>query len=140
AEIEDLNRRISELEEENAGLRLLDETISRNTALFEALLANSSEGIALTDPEGRIVRVVRAALGYSPAHLSGALLESVIHPEDHGVLAGCYARLLDRKARSVDFEGRFRRPDGTTGWLRARFSDMLDDPNVHAIVCNYKER
>jgi len=139
AEIENLNRRISELEQENASLRSLDEAISRNNALFEALVANSSAGIALTGPDRRIVRVVRAVLGYSRSEVSGVPLDILIHPADRGLLTGCYEELLSRRSGSVEFEGRFRRPDGSFGWVSAVFTDMLDDPNVHAIVCNYTD-
>jgi PAS domain S-box-containing protein len=139
SQIEDLHRRISDLEDENLSLRMLDEAIRRNTALFEALITNSSEGIALLDAELRIVRVVRAALGYSPRQVTGAPLETVIVQEDHGILAECFGKLVGRRAQTVEFEGRFRRPDGATGWMLAKFTDMLDDPNVQAIVCNYAD-
>jgi hypothetical protein len=31
------------------------------------------------------------------------------------------------------------RPDGRIGWVLAKLTDMLDDPNVQAIVCNYAD-
>jgi len=138
-EIEKLTSRISELEEEQTNLRLLDEAVRRNTAMFEALVANSSDGIALTGPDRRIVKIVKATLGYNPAELSGAQLESLIHVEDADILSDCYVELLSRRSKSVEFEGRFRRPDGSYGWICAKLTDMLDDPNVQAIVCNYSD-
>ena len=138
-EIEKLTSRISELEEKQANLRLLDEAVRRNMAMFEALVANSSEGIALTGPDRRIVKIVKAVLGYDPADLSGAPFDSILHVEDADILVDCYVELLSRRSTSIEFEGRFRRPDGSYGWLRAKLTDMLDDPDVQAIVCNYTD-
>jgi PAS domain S-box-containing protein len=139
AQIEKLTSRLSELEQENANLRLLDETIRRNTAMFEALVSNSSDGIALAGPDRRMVRVVRTALGYSPMQVIGMPFEAIIHAEDQHILLDCYNQLLDGRSKSVEFEGRFQRPDGSTGWVLAKLTDMLDDPDVQAIVCNYTD-
>lgn len=138
-EIEKLTSRISELENENANLRLLDETITRNTAMFEALLENSSGGIALIGPDRRIVRLVRAAVGFVPGEVAGLALESILHPEDQGILIDCCNQLLNGSRKSVEFEGRVCIPDGSIRWVLARLTDMLDDPNVQAIVCNYAD-
>jgi PAS domain S-box-containing protein len=136
-EIEKLVTRISQLEDENASLRLLDETITRNTAMFEALVANSSAGIALIGTDRRIVRVVRSAFGFSADEVAGQALESILHPDDRSILVDCCTQLLDGRTKSVEFEGRVFRPDGSVRWVLARLTDMLDDPNVQAIVCNY---
>src|SRR4029077_6530903 len=68
---EQLTARISELEEANANLQLLDEAMRRNNALFEALLANSWQGITLTGPDRRILKVVRGLTGRSAPELRG---------------------------------------------------------------------
>ncbi len=138
-EIERLTSRISELEQENANLRRLDESIRRNTAMFEAMMANSSAGIALMGPDRRIVKIVRAAMGFGRNDLVGLPVETLIHPEDQEILVDCYEQLLRGSAKSVEFEGRLWRPDGSLGWVVAKFTDMLDDPNVQAIVCNYSD-
>jgi PAS domain S-box-containing protein len=135
-QIESLLNRISHLEEENGLLKLLEETVARNTALFEALVANSWDGISLIGPDRRIIRVVHSAMGYQPFEISGIRIESLIHPDDREILLVCWDELLTRRAKSVDFEGRIRNPDGSHGWVMARLTDMLDDPYVQAIVCN----
>jgi PAS domain S-box-containing protein len=136
-EIEKLVNRISQLEDENASLRLLDETITRNTAMFEALVANSSVGIALIGTDRRIVRLVRSAFGFSADEVAGRAFETILHPDDQAILVDCCTQLLDGSTKSVEFEGRVCVPDGSVKWVLARLTDMLDDPNVQAIVCNY---
>ena len=100
--IEELTVRISELEEANANLQLLDEAMRRNNALFEAVLANSWQGITLTGPDRRILKVVRGLTGRSAPELRGVLIESLAIPEDHEIIVEVWVYLLEvtRVARS----------------------------------------
>ena len=138
-QIEKLSERISELEEENANLRRLDETIRRNNALFNALLANCSAGIALTGPDRRIVRVVRGLTGLDTTQLAGVPLELLAVPEDRALVVDCYLRLLRRTCEKTSFEARVQRADGTITRFSITLTDMLDNPNVQGIVCNYTD-
>lgn len=138
-EIEELNGHIAALEEENARLRGLETAIRRNTTMFQALMAHSSEGITLLAPDGTVVRVVRSLLGYGPVQLSGAFMESLVHPDDRPIFADCLRKLRNQSDQSVEFEGRFLLPDGRVAWLEMKLTDLVDDPNVHAIVCNYRD-
>jgi PAS domain S-box-containing protein len=136
-QIDELTAQVSELIEVNANLKLLDTVVRRNTALFKALLANSSEGITLTGPDRRIVRVVKGLTGISAADLNGVLIESLAIPEDQPIILGCYDQLLQRHAQKVRCEIRVVRADGSTARFSVTMTDMLDDPNVQCIVWNY---
>jgi PAS domain S-box-containing protein len=137
AQIDKLTEQVSELLEVNANLRLLDTVVRRNTALFEALLTNNSEGITLTGPDRRIVRVVKGLTGNSPRNLTGVLIESLAIPEDREIIVDCYEQLLHRDAPKVQCQIRVVRADGSTATFAVTMTDMLDDPNVQCIVWNY---
>jgi PAS domain S-box-containing protein len=139
AQIETLTGLVSELIEENGNLQLLDVALHRNTALFEALLANSVDGVMLTGADRRILRVVRGLTGFAPGELNGSLIESTLLPEDREIMVHCYRRLLDRRCAKTEFEVRAYRPDGSIVYLSGTLTDMLDDPNVQAIVFNYAD-
>jgi PAS domain S-box-containing protein len=119
--------------------RRLEETLHRNTALFNALLSHSRDAILLTGPDGRIVRMARSISGYSPTELDGNPVVSIICPEDREIIQDCYRRLLKREESSIDVEARGLLSDGSFVWLEATFTDMLDHPDVQAIVCNYRD-
>jgi len=119
--------------------RQLQETLDRNTRLFDAMLAHSRDGILLTGPDGRIVRIVRSLAGYGPIELAGMLLDTIIHPDDHEKLRACYRRLVSRMSASEEIEVRAMRIDGSYIWVDATITDMLDVPDVQAIVCNYSD-
>jgi PAS domain S-box-containing protein len=137
--IEKLTARISELEEANANLRLLDETVRRNNALFEALLANCWHGITLTSPDGRIIKVVHGLTGYNARELQGVPIESLAVPEDREIVVEAYRKLLRRECPKIAIEFRAPRADGTIAWFSATVTDMLDDQNVQCMVWNYAD-
>jgi PAS domain S-box-containing protein len=137
--IEQLTARISELEEANANLQLLDEVMRRNNALFEAILANSWHGITLTGADRRILKVVHGLTGRSAAELPGTLIESLALPEDQEIIIEAYRKLLRRSCAKITIEYRVYRADGTIAWFSATVTDMLDDPNVQCIVWNYAD-
>jgi PAS domain S-box-containing protein len=137
--IDQLREQMSALIEENANLRLLDDVLRRNNALFEALLAHSSVGITLTGPDRRIVRVVQGLTGFSPADLSGVLIESLAVPEDRAVIVEAYRLLMSRSCQQVKREIRVARADGAVRRFAVTLTDMLDDQNVQGIVWNYQD-
>jgi PAS domain S-box-containing protein len=119
--------------------RRLEETLHRNTALFNALLSHSRDAVLLTGPDGRIVRVARSISGYGPRELDGTPIEALIYVEDREIVRDCYQRLLSRAESSIDVEMRGLLSDGSFVWIEATFTDMLDHPDVQAIVCNYRD-
>lgn len=133
-----LLERISELEDENDNLRKLEETIRRNSHLFDVLLRASQEAILLINPELTILRLIHSTLGYSENDLVGESVLAYIHPDDAHRLQDCLADLLRHhaEARAVEIRGL-----GANGkWIRlaGHLTDMLDDPNVQAIVVNLR--
>jgi PAS domain S-box-containing protein len=120
-------------------LRSLDDALRRNTALFEAILVNSADGIALTRADRRIFRVIRGITGRVPGEPAGVLAESIFLAEDRHIVIDCYRNLLDHHCGTIAFEARAVHADGSIMYLSGSLSDMLDDPNVQAIVCNYSD-
>jgi PAS domain S-box-containing protein len=137
--IDKLKARISELEQANTSLRMLDGAMRRNNALFDAFLAKGRQGIALTGPDRRILRVVRGLTGFRTEEMSGTLIESFAVPDDRQMIVEAYQKLLCRTCENITLELRVPRADGTTARFSATLIDMLDDPNLRCIVWNYSD-
>jgi PAS domain-containing protein len=134
ARIEGLSLRVVQLEQENA---LLEEVLERNSRVFEALLSNGSDGITLTGPDRRIVRVIKGLTGIDPNLLVGRLVDAAAVPEDRPTIVDAYRQLLEGCCGKVNIEFRLVRADGTITQFKATVTDMLDNPNVQGIVWNY---
>ena len=129
-QIQTLADRVAHLEEENI---LLEEALRRNTRMFEALLSNGHEGITLTGPDRRIVRVVKGLTGIDPNVLPGQLIDSLAVPEDRQIVVEAYRQLLEDNCGRVRIVVRLFRADGTIGVHSATLTDMLDNTNVQGI-------
>jgi PAS domain S-box-containing protein len=133
---DELHERINELETENATLRHLDDTLRRNIRLFEALLAHSQDGFLLVTPQLTCLKVAHSVLGNSDRELIGQSLLSIIHPEDAAQVQETFDRLLSGQDKSVKCECRAPDLEGVWHWMEVEMTDLLDDPDVQAIVLN----
>jgi len=129
-----LRDRISDLEEENANLRRLDEVIRRNARLFDAALRHSHDGFFLITPRLTFLKVFHSVLGNTDENLAGRHVLSIIHPEDRAALETAFATLLSDPARSVTCQCRAQDLHGDWCWMEVEMTDLLDDPDVQAIV------
>jgi PAS domain S-box-containing protein len=134
AEIEKLSEELARLEEENA---LLEEALSRNGKLFEALLSGSNQGITLTGPDRRIVRVVKGLTDFNAVSLAGESIERLAIPDDRESIVEAYRQLLAGRRRKIGIVVRVMRADGEVVRHAATLTDMLDNPCVQGIVWNY---
>jgi PAS domain S-box-containing protein len=134
AAIHTLSERLAELEEENL---LLEEVLHRNTRMFEALISNSQDGIALTGPDRRIVRVIKGLTGVDPRLLTGLLIDSLVVAEDRPAILDAYTQLLRTPGGKIRIAVRVPQKNGTVATYNATVTDMLDNPNVQGIVWNY---
>jgi len=132
--IERLSEQIARLEEEN---ELLEEALGRNTRMFEALLRESDQGIALTGPDRTIVQVVKGLTGICTTSVAGRPLESLAVPEDREIILEAYRQLLEGEQQRVGLVIGVPRADGEVVRLAATLTDMLDDPCVLGIIWNY---
>jgi PAS domain-containing protein len=138
ARMEEMNERIGELVEENVRLKRLEDVVNRNNALFEALVMNGNDGIALTGPDRRILKIVRGLTGFDTNSLPGAFVDAVAIPEDRPIVVEAYRQLLSGSCKSAKIEIRLRRADSRVVLHSATLTDMLDNPNVQGIVWNYR--
>ncbi|HTA72577.1 MAG TPA: PAS domain-containing protein [Bryobacteraceae bacterium] len=137
-EINRLRDRVAELEEENINLRQLEVTIQRNARLFDVILDRCHEGIGLLTSDLIVLRLIHSSIGYDEMDVSGQSFLPFIHPDDSGCFQKSFSQLLTAQAKSVSCEIRLRRKDESWVWLACEMTDMLDDPDVQAILLNVR--
>ena len=133
-----LRQRIAELEEENRSLLGLDETIRRNARLFDAILEKCREGILLISPDLIVLRLIHSSVGNREVDVVGQSVLSVIHPDDASSFQKSCAELLNARATAVSCEFRVRKADSWV-WLACQMTDLLDDPDIQAILLNVRD-
>lgn len=109
---------------------------------FRTLIEKAKDVITILDRDGIIVYESPAAeliSGYQIDELIGMNMLDLIHPDDLKQVADNFARNVTEPASSVSMELRFRRKDGSWCWVEGTSTNLLDDPTVSGIICNYHD-
>jgi PAS domain S-box-containing protein len=109
---------------------------------FRALIEHSSDAISLLTADGSVIYAspsTRRVTGYSAEELVGMNGFTLLHPEDLEDMRQQFTTLLDQPGHSITVEGRFRHADGTWRRAEATLTNLLADPAVGAMVCNYRD-
>jgi len=115
---------------------------TENTARFRKLIEHSYSGVTLLDAAFRIIYRSPSAeriSGWTMADRAQKTFENLVHPDDQPALGQTLKMLLQTPGLSLTCTYRSRHHDGHYSWLEAIYSNMLDDPDVMAIVCNFRD-
>jgi PAS domain S-box-containing protein len=109
---------------------------------FRALIEHSSDAISLLTADGTVTYASPSTMrvtGYSAEELVGRNGFTLLPPEDLEDVRQQFTALLDQPGHSITVEGRFRHADGTWRRAEATLTNLLADPAVGAVVCNYRD-
>ena len=107
-----------------------------------AMIAFGQDIIVLIAADGRIkYRSPSYALllGYVEEESSGEMVFDKVHPDDIPALKADFGRLMSAPGASARSRWRQRHGDGSYRWLEGTGSNMLHDPDINAIICNYRD-
>jgi len=132
----------TELQKEIAERQRTEDALQANEERWRALIENTSDVIALLNPEGIVLYespAVFRLLGYLPEErLDQNVLRSV-HPDDRRPIFQLFRELARRPGWSTTAQFRFRHLDGSWRWVEAVGNNLLTNPNVKALVINYRD-
>ncbi|PLY11598.1 MAG: hypothetical protein C0624_01855 [Desulfuromonas sp.] len=86
---------------------------------FGSIFASASSGMAIVGVDGAILQVNSALcelLGYSESELMQLMLKDITHPWDRPKTEKLYGELLAGHHKSLDYEKRYVRKDGSIVW------------------------
>jgi two-component system, cell cycle sensor histidine kinase and response regulator CckA len=109
---------------------------------LRAVIENSSDVIALLDPEGTVLFVSNAierVAGYSPSQVIGRSTFDLIHPDDQPRIRAASDQCLAAPGNRIFAEYRARHSDGTWRHWEMIAVNRLANPAVRAIVLNYRD-
>jgi PAS domain S-box-containing protein len=104
-----------------------------------ALLAHSSDLIAVVDDQARVLYANQAAervLGYVPDEQLGRSLFELVHPDDLGEIAARFLAATRRSGDSRSAVFRFRTAAGEWRTVEATATNRLNDPAIKGMVIN----
>jgi len=119
-----------------------EEVLQQSEKRFRELVENSSDAIALLDPNGTLLWVgpsTERVLGYTEAESIGQNALDLIHRDDRHGVEERMQMLIRTPRASATGTFRARAKDGRWLWLEMIGTNLLDEPAVGAIVANYRD-
>ena len=113
-----------------------------NPERAQALLDYSLDILSLIDREGRLLYNSPAAQrihGFEAAEFEGRNTFEFIHPDDVASVGETFERCLARAGSPVRAHYRYARRDGSWIWMEAVAVNLLEHPDVRAVVVNSRD-
>ena len=109
---------------------------------FRSLIENSSDAIALFSANGQVLYAspsTPTVIGFAPEQLLRFTVFELVHPEDQKAFAECFTTLLKAPGMRMNLQVRVRHKDGSWRWLEGTLTNLLEQPDIGAIVNNYRD-
>lgn len=118
------------------------EELDQNERRYRALIDQSIDGISLSDANNKLIFQSPGAeriTGYSFEERSKLPGTAIVHPDDVADVYSRMAMIKDKPGSSTKYQWRVRHKDGHYLWIEGVATNLLDDPNVRAILNNYRD-
>ncbi|HLP52768.1 MAG TPA: CHASE3 domain-containing protein [Chitinophagales bacterium] len=139
------NAAVVETQKANAGLeqKVLERTaeLQKNERLFRALIENNADMMTMSTLEGKTLYCspsVTRVLGYTQIDFFNRSGDFV-YPADMPGLALAVGSILQHPGAMVYQRIRLKHQNGEYRWCEATILNLLQDPNVNALVSNFRD-
>jgi len=119
------------------------EMIARSEEKFRALTEKSTDAIALITNKGKVIYASPATeslMGYTPEELQKLTNPfELAPPDDRKLVTKLFAKLLKKPGSTENAVYRVCHKNGKHIWIESAMTNLINDPNVKAIVINYRD-
>lgn len=118
------------------------EALESREKRFRTIVEKSWSGVVLLDGALNFAFAgssTRHLIGYDDGELIGRSFFDFVHPRDLPGAHAVFADVLASPNHEARGELRFRHKNGLWVWLEGFSQNLLDEPNVRAIVINYRD-
>lgn len=129
-------------EQKELEMRRAQEKARRQDERFRALIENSYDGITLLDSGMNVIYRSKAAqkiIGQMVEPGIRVPIRELIHPDDRNAWDAVVLKLSSGDNRPLLITLRSRHGAGHYLWLECIFTNHLNDPDIKAIVCNFRD-
>jgi len=109
---------------------------------FRKLIENSNDGLTLLNKDLQIIYRSASAErinGWNEAERIKYTLNDLVHPDDQAQVKSLFEEVLLSPGVPKNCNFRSRHFDGHYIWLECVYTNFLNDPDINAIVCNFRD-
>ncbi len=110
--------------------------------MLHAMVEFGKDIITLFDGKGQIIfssSSHKGVLGYDPMPIFDTESIALIHPDDRQGIIDSFYNALSNPSVRIGSRWRQLHQDGHYVWLEGTAINKLDDPDIGAIICNYRD-
>lgn len=110
--------------------------------MLQAMVEYGQDIITLFDGTGKVMfssSSHRAVLGYDASDIFNQQGIELIHPDDREAMINSFYNMLSTPSVRFASQWRQRHQDGHYLWMEGTAINKLEDPNIRAIICNYRD-
>lgn len=125
-----------------AALQKTVQTMHQRDMLFKALIEKSAEGVTMHNAEGTRIYCspsVEAIMGYTPEELALHQAWELSHESELLYVKEQFYRMASHPGKTITVLHRVKHKSGKWIWLESRLTNLLHDPMVNAIICNFTD-
>ncbi len=129
---------INELQAARKQIAELEADLERLRSTFEGM----PEAVALINAEGKLIYESPSVLrigGRTPEELEGTNFTDYVHPDDLGFIERKLPEVISMPGITPPVSVRFRHANGSWRWVEITVNNLLADPRVRALVCNFRD-
>jgi len=133
-------RRMNDQLEQRVAERTLE--LRKSEKLFRAMIEKNADMITLASPEGQLQYVspsLTTILGFTSEEYTSRPAFEFIHPEDVPGLVDQIKTLMSAAGKTFYRQQRLLHRDGTWRWCEGTVTNMLHDPEIGALVSNFRD-
>jgi PAS domain S-box-containing protein len=137
-----LRKSYEKLEQQIVELRQAEEAIAKSERRFRAMIEHSADIIALIDQKGTVIYEspnVLPVSGYDVKTRLGKSGFETIYPDDMEKVNNVFNKIKSKPNLSETCDFRVLKKDGTIWWAEATATNKLQEPDINAIIINYRE-
>jgi PAS domain S-box-containing protein/diguanylate cyclase (GGDEF)-like protein len=137
-----LEERNQEIDDALKRLQATHMQLLASEARFRALVENGFDAVSMIAADGTVIYRSPAAsriLGYAMDELLKQSSFDLVHPGDLEAAKQMFQSLLRKPSENAHGVTRYRHKDGSWRWLEGTGTNLLDQPEVRAIVINFRD-
>lgn len=120
---------------------LAEENIKKVSRFYQSLIDNAPDGVVLINAAGDFQFISPSAyrlFNYLPEEITVFHPNDLTHPDDLPDVLYHLGLLMKNPEYTPKIEYRFLEKNGDWIWIESTFTNLLNDPNVEAIIINFR--
>ncbi|MDY6835918.1 MAG: PAS domain S-box protein [Chloroflexota bacterium] len=116
--------------------------LERKEQYYRSLIENSTDAITVLNADGTMryqSPSYEKMMGYSRDDIANKNMIEIIHPDEIAYTAKIFAQLIQNPGSVIKIMLRAQHKNGSWRSIDATASNLLNDPEVNGIVCNFQD-